>query len=142
MGAPWPLSFSPDGQVLAAGTVDGLVTLWHVADGRIHATLKPAGLVSALAFSPDGKTLATSGENDSVNGENRTVTLWHVATGEKLGTLTTKAVTSLEFTRDGRTLIAGRANTTVQLWRAASDDKPGSVSTTTVLNKPQLDFAR
>lgn len=55
--------------------------------------------ITALAFSPDGKTLAASGY--------REITLWEPTTGRLLARWPTKAhrIADLEFTRDGKTLI-------------------------------------
>lgn len=55
--------------------------------------------ITALAFSPDGKTLAASGY--------REITLWEPTTGKLLARWPTKAhrIADLEFTKDGKTLI-------------------------------------
>lgn len=61
------LAFSPKQEALAVGTADGLVHLLKVSSGQtamILAGHKEA--ITALAFSPDGKTLATASENDAV----------------------------------------------------------------------------
>jgi serine/threonine protein kinase len=67
--------------------------------------------VYAVAFSPDGKTLA-SGSND------RTVKLWDIETSELRGTLGghTDGVYSVAFSPDGRSLASGSNDTTVNLW--------------------------
>ena len=56
-GAVYRLSFSPDGQTLAA-TVSGAdgVRLWDVATRTLRHTL--SGAVPPMSFSPDSKTLA------------------------------------------------------------------------------------
>ncbi|MGH7169031.1 MAG: WD40 repeat domain-containing protein, partial [Gemmataceae bacterium] len=63
--------FSPDGRALAVADERGIV-LHDLASGRqFHRLSGFAAGVSALAFSPDGKTLA-SGHDDT------TVLLWNV----------------------------------------------------------------
>jgi WD40 repeat protein len=63
-----------------------------------------------VAFSPDGKTLA-SGSDDN------TIKLWDVATGKEQATLKghTAWVASVAFSPDGKTLASG-GDTTVRLW--------------------------
>ena len=78
-------TLSPDGQTLAVGTryADGdkvlpLIYLLALADGRVERVLKghPED-VEALAFSPDGKRLASTSA-----GKDGTVRVWNPATGE------------------------------------------------------------
>ena len=73
------LAFSPDGTILAAGTNIGEVRLWTVTTGKSIAILKGhAGPVTAVAFSPDGKTLISmdpyKGDSKSTAG----VKIWNV----------------------------------------------------------------
>lgn len=52
------LAFSPDGRVLAAGSPDGAVMLWSVADGQpLMALPGHDGAVLALCYSADGETI-------------------------------------------------------------------------------------
>ncbi len=57
------LAFSPNGQMLAIGMVDGTVRLYEATTGRERATIKTdAPCVRAVAFSPCGLMMATGGD--------------------------------------------------------------------------------
>jgi WD40 repeat protein len=70
-GYVWSTAFSPDGRTLAAGSTDGTVWLWNVADPArpsLIATLTgPADHVYSVAFSPSGDQLAASSYEGTVH---------------------------------------------------------------------------
>ncbi|MFD9107106.1 helix-turn-helix domain-containing protein [Streptomyces bottropensis] len=106
------VGFDRDGRALAV-TESGQVL--DVAGGRVTTTLRgPTGLEMAVAFGPDGRTLATSTRD-------HTAQLWDLATGRVLFTLRSRTgvVSSLAFSRDGRTLATGTEDGTVHLWNTA-----------------------
>lgn len=118
------IAFHPDGKRLAFGggshdaafkVLTPEVQLWDIAAGqRTRAFTGHTGHVLTVAFSPDGKLLA-SGGNDT------TVRLWDVATGQSLAKLTghTKAVYCVKFSPDGKTLVSG-GDETIRLWDVAT----------------------
>jgi WD40 repeat protein len=113
-------AFSEDGKWLAVGggelNKSGPVTLWGIRTGKARFTLfGHRDLVLALAFSPDGKTLASAGWDSSVR-------LWDVETGKELAVLGghTRQVWSLAFSPDGKLLASGSADRTARLWDIAA----------------------
>jgi WD40 repeat protein/serine/threonine protein kinase len=118
-GFVFALGFTPDGRMLASGSLDATVKFWDVATGREQRTLRPQLQVNALAFSPDGRTVAVgTGPGERSNGRPLSVTLWDVASGtqRKPELQTGCAVAALAYAPDGRTLAAGCEDEFVRLW--------------------------
>lgn len=132
-GHIYSVAFSPDGKTLASGgcqeldssenCMSGEIILWDVASrqsiGQPITGFK-AG-VSSLAFSADGKILASGscGEmasNGSCKGE---IVLWDTARYQPIGqplTGHTNSVSSVAFSPDGKTLASGSYDNTIILW--------------------------
>lgn len=111
------VAFSPDRQMLALSTEDGLIGLCDIATMTCRQTLKGhSDGVNGLAFSPDGKTLASASRD-------HTVRLWDIATGTCRQTLEghSKWVWSVAFSPpDGQTLASYSVDCTVRLWDVAT----------------------
>jgi WD40 repeat protein/DNA-binding SARP family transcriptional activator len=87
-----------------------------IQNSRIHYTLTGhAGEVSAVAFSPDGKLLATAGRDT-------TAKIWDAATGAELVTLRghSQSIDDIAFSPDGKILATASGDKTVKLWDVES----------------------
>ncbi|NHC36102.1 hypothetical protein QH73_0015865 [Scytonema millei VB511283] len=104
--------FSPDGNLLATGDVDGKIRLWQVVDGKQLLTLEGhTGWVWSVAFSPDGLTLVSGSHDTSVR-------LWDVRTGQCLKVLQahTSGVRSVAWSPDSQTIASGSFDASIRLW--------------------------
>lgn len=106
----WCLSFSPDSKCLALGLATGFVQLLEMQSRAEVARFPHPSGINALAFSPDGTTLAT------VAG--RSIRLWDIATQKLRLTLPDHraAAWTLAYHPDGRCLATGGWDSTVRLW--------------------------
>jgi WD40 repeat protein/tRNA A-37 threonylcarbamoyl transferase component Bud32 len=115
------VAFAPDGTTLAACTAGiervlirepGEIKLWNLRTGEETLTLQGNfRAVGSVAFSPDGKRLASGGAD-------RSVRLWEPVKGQEILALYghLNAVTSVAFSPDGGLLASGSFDGNVILW--------------------------
>lgn len=115
--SPQKLTFSPDGKTLAMMNHPAAATvmLWDIDWMKPKVALKGhTKRITAVAFSPDGKTIATGSEDHIVK-------LWNTSSLRLLTTLyNEESVTSIAFSSDNRMLVTGGVLGGVKLWPSAS----------------------
>lgn len=110
------VDFSPDGQFIAAGSMEGQILVWRCVDGQVKQRWQAHTTGAwSIRFSPDGQTLISGGEDQIVR-------LWDLASGQPLQTFQghTKAIMSVCFSPDGHRLASAGDDHTVRLWDIAS----------------------
>jgi WD40 repeat protein len=110
-------AFSGDGREVATGEVDGgMIQLWDVATGRARGHAMTIAIrnteLHGLVFSPDGHHLAGAYDDG--------LQVWNADTSQPEGTIITNRgsipISAVAFSRDGRTVAAGRGDGAVELW--------------------------
>jgi RNA polymerase sigma factor (sigma-70 family) len=115
------VALTADGKLLARGGADHTIDLWDAASGKKLHTLKGHTVpILRLAFSPDGKTLASITGTWLPDDVPTEVKLWDVATGKERVAVQghpTRGL-ALAFSPDGKTLAT--SSNTVKLWDVAT----------------------
>jgi len=121
----WSLAFSPDQRPLAwgSGSLDGLICLGDLTDptlNRMALLHRHQAPVDALAFSGDGKMLATGSRDQTVRWWELIQTEDGLVEGPKDPTVFKGhkgEVTAVAFSPDGKTLASSSRDGTVRLWK-------------------------
>jgi WD40 repeat protein len=110
------VAFSRDGQRIITGCGDSCSRVWEVATERQSLTLRSGGDQWAVAFSQDGRQIATC--------DGGTAKVWEPSTHPERIVLSghSHAVNAVAFSPDGRRVVTGSADQTARLWRAATGE--------------------
>jgi WD40 repeat protein len=113
-GVVWSLAIPPDDQRIVSAGADGAINVWDASTGTRLTRLTESNGVHAVAFSPDGRTLAGGDRN-------YTVTLRDAASFEVRHRMRrhSNVVRALAFSAEGRRLFSGGEDKRILIWNAA-----------------------
>jgi WD40 repeat protein/sulfur relay (sulfurtransferase) complex TusBCD TusD component (DsrE family) len=112
---PRSLAFSNDSRFLACGTINTEVKVFEIASGRevfSKADPEETGWIRAVAFSPDGATIAAVGGTGKVR-------ILDAATGAPLRAFGANTSPAIVFGADGKQIWSGSEDGTITQWNVA-----------------------
>ncbi len=111
------LAISADSQTLVSGSFDQTIKLWHLPDGAVTKTIAATEPIAAIALSPNGKFLASTGDDGRIE-------IWSMAGGtiiaEAIGNK--HCIGSMTISPDSHTIAAGTVNGYVVLWKLENNE--------------------
>ncbi len=113
VGSVYSAVFSPDNnQIIATASADKTGRIWNLKTNAVIPLTGHTREVLNISFSPDGKTLATAG-NDNV------AILWNRASGTRTGIVLkghTSGVTDVSFSQNRQTIATASKDNSIKVW--------------------------
>jgi WD40 repeat protein len=116
--AAFSASWSPDGEAILTGSLDGIARIWNAQTGVKRGEIFAHNdYVTQVAWSPSGEFLATASIDDSAK-------IWDAATGELQYELTgfTDDVSGIAWSPDGEKLVTVSLDKSAQVWDAKTGE--------------------
>ncbi|WP_157244970.1 caspase, EACC1-associated type [Nonomuraea typhae] len=146
----YDIVFSPDGSAVASAyfegkrevaTVNGesmalfsdgmtTVSLRNTNGGNVTASFPGFEGGAAMAFSPDGKTIAAAGTFASSTPFDAPIRLWDTSTGRQLATLNghRNGIQDMRFSRNGKVLVTSAAGGVTKVWDVATGEPSATLN--------------
>ena len=124
---------SPDGRLAVSGSKFGYkVMLWNAADGSLVWENEHESEVECVVFSPDGKRIASGGEDYRVR-------VWDVASGKQLASWEhDSGLDGITWSHDGSIIATGSEAGDAWLWDGTSYEMLGKVKAGSTINSLQF----
>jgi hypothetical protein len=126
------LAVSQDRELIAGGDGNGMIYLWN-RQGRLKGTFDAREIsghqsgIMDIAFSPDGRLMATAGmDEESFNGKG-SIVLWNVQQRSRIGEpllAHDSTVFTVAFSPDGQHLVSGGNASDLYLWSLQDISQP------------------
>ncbi|EEH05821.1 WD domain-containing protein [Histoplasma capsulatum G186AR] len=107
------ISWSPDGAIIASGSDDKSIRLWHVSTGKPHPNpfLGHHNYIYSVAFSPKGNMLVSGSYDEAVY-------LWDVRSARVMRSLPAHSdpVAGVDIVRDGTLIVSCASDGLIRIW--------------------------